>query len=112
MSEIYEHNPEDHEDPIPAATWLIGFIGAVLLVIIVLGLTSLFYGADAEELERKVLAQTPIDRDRLEQTQLAWLEGPPRRVVTQQDGEIVDDQIVIPIEDAMARVVAEMGGDR
>ena len=46
MHEVYEHNPGDHEDPLPGPTWILGILGSGLLGVVVLGVTALFFNAD------------------------------------------------------------------
>ena len=38
MSDHAEHNPGDHEDPLPGPTWIVTFLGVVLLAVIILGI--------------------------------------------------------------------------
>lgn len=109
MSDVYEHNPDDHEDPVAGVTWMIGFIGTVLLVVIVLGVTSIYFGAEIDEERETILAVEPLDLETLNAKQVAQLQGPPRWVITRLDQEEVDRQLIIPIDDAMARIAAEMG---
>ena len=39
MTDHYEHNIDNHGDPAASSTWLVGFIGVVLLVVTMLGVT-------------------------------------------------------------------------
>ena len=109
MSDYYEHNPGDHEDPLPGPTWLIGFIGVVLLVVVVLGVTALYFDTETEEATVSVLQTTPMELEELDAQQLARLEGPPRWEVEVAEGSVTARRIVIPIDEAMERIVVEMG---
>jgi len=60
MTDYYEHNVDDHEDPAASSTWLLGFIGAVLLVVTMLGVTALYYNVKAAEVDIHVV-QVDID---------------------------------------------------
>lgn len=112
MSDVYEHNPSDHEDPLPGPTWMIGFIGAVLMVVIVLGITALYYSAKQEEVVVKVVEAEPVElvvlrRQQEEQLHVTrWEE----REDVDPSGETVEVRsLVIPIEQAMEAVVEEQG---
>lgn len=108
--EKYEHNPGDHEDPLAGPTWIIGFLGAVLLAVITLGLTALFYNADREEEAAKIIARDPdgLINHRLEQQ--ARLTAPPRMVEVTEGNEVVQ-VIRIPIDAAKEIIVREgLGG--
>ncbi len=109
MSDFYEHNPGDHEDPAPGPTWLIGFIGVVLLVVVVLGVTALFFDTETEEAAVNVLQTKALDLEELKALQLARLEGPARWEVEIKEGTVASRRIVIPIDEAMQQVVVEMG---
>ncbi len=56
MSEVYDHNPEEHDDPSAGPTWLTTVVGVLLLVATVLGVTALYYNVKAGEVEREVIA--------------------------------------------------------
>ena len=54
MTDVFEHNVGDHEDPVAGPTWMIGFIGVVLLVVVVLGVASVYFQAE-KTVEREVV---------------------------------------------------------
>lgn len=105
MSEVFEHNVGDHEDPLTGPTWIVGFLGAVLLAIVGLGLTALYYNADKRMVDQKIVEQTYPEFENLKAEQLAKLQGPPRKVEVMENDTKVGT-VVIPIEDAM-RIYAE-----
>lgn len=111
MSDTFEHNPGDHEDPLSGPTWIVGFLGAVLLAVIILGITALYYNANHQEFVRKVVDRDPHELDKLRAEQLAQLEGPIRYVEVMEKNDKGDDvlvkSLVIPISEAMQRVVAD-----
>ena len=43
MSDAYEHNPGDHEDPLAGPTWTLGITGIELFAVSVLGVAAIFY---------------------------------------------------------------------
>lgn len=110
MSQVYEHNPGDHEDPVAGTTWLVGIIFAVAVVISLLGLTALLYDVQREEEEVKIVAPESMALIQLQGEQAHLLQGAPRRV-EELVGEDVAVAIVIPLERAMELVVAENSGD-
>jgi len=124
ITEIYEHNPGDHEDPVPGPTWIIGFLGAVLLVVIMLGITALYYTQRKQENQQKVVLRDPDELVKLHKAQARRLGAPAHWEVTAVQEEVKVDgkpaikttrskSLVIPIELAMQRVIAEAsrGGD-
>lgn len=103
MSDNLEHNPGDHEDPLPGPTWIIGVLGAVLLAVVILGVTALFFNADARVVDQKVVEQPYPQFEALKQEQLARLQGPPRIVEVNENDKVVQS-VVIPIELAMQKI--------
>lgn len=108
MSEHHEHNPTDHEDPLSGPTWLLGVIGVVLTIVIVLGLTALYYNAQAQFTQERVMTAEIRELREHRQRQQARLEGPPRWETREFVGE-EQDVYIVPIEDAMHRVVEKYG---
>jgi hypothetical protein len=105
MSDIYEHNPGDHEDPLAGPTWTVGIAGSALLAVSVLVVAAIFYDARTTELEVKVLDQPTIDLDALRMAQAERLAGPIRIERRSAD----EESLVIPIDRAMDLIVEEMG---
>lgn len=115
MSDNFEHNPGDHEDPLAGPTWIVGFLGAVLLIVIVLGITALFYNADKQEVVHKVVNRDPQELIKLREDQKKRLEAPPhlQEVAEKNDkGEdVVVKSLVIPIKEAKEHVIAEFASN-
>jgi hypothetical protein len=111
MSDNYEHNPGDHEDPLPGPTWIVGILGAVLLAVIVLGLTALFYNAQTKEDAKKIVSKEPDEIIRLRTEQTEVLTASPRlREVSETDAQgqtRVVQALAIPIDQAMQIIVNE-----
>ena len=111
MSEVYEHNQGDHEDPLPGPTWIVGILGAVLLSVIMLGLTALFYNAQAKENDKKIINKEPEEIIRLRESQTAILTGTPSlREVSETDAQgqtRIVQALAIPIDQAMQIIVDE-----
>jgi len=104
MSDVYE-------DPLPGPTWIVGILGAVLLAVIVLGLTALFYNAQAKEDDKKVVSKEPDEIIKLRAAQTEVLTGTPRlREVSETDAQgqtRVVQSLAIPIDQAMQIIVNE-----
>lgn len=117
MTEVFDHNPGDHDDPLTGPTWIIAFLGAVLLAVIMLGLTALYYNAKREEDTVKIITRDPQELLDLRQSQQARLTGEPRweeelvKVEGQEKEQIVP-RLVIPIDQAMELMVKESASGR
>ena len=113
MTEGYEHHPEDHGDPAPGFIWFVGLLGALLLVVVMLGLTALYYNVKAEVFQKRVVSERRLEVQEHRQAQEVLLAGPPRFLERQEQGQTVTAYI-IPIERAMQLVVdeANAGGGR
>jgi hypothetical protein len=112
MTDVFEHNVGDHEDPLPGPTWIVAFLGIVLLSVIMLGLTALYYNAQSNEQTRKVVVHDPMELQNLREQQQAQLHRGPEWVEEKvklegHDKEQVVPALVIPIDQAMDIVVKE-----
>ena len=103
MSDVYEHDSQDHEDPVAGPTWTISLIGIALLAASVLGVTALFYDVVDQERETKVLDLPVHDLEVMRREQSARLEGPVR--IERRIAE--EDSLVIPLDQAMELVVEQ-----
>ena len=106
MTDVAQHISDDHQDPTAGPTWFIGLMGAVLLVVTVLGTAALYYNVKAEEVQDQVVAPPHEEVAALRREQQALLEGPPGWVERDVAGETVR-AYVIPIERAMDLVIQE-----
>lgn len=108
MSDVYEHNPSDHEDPTAGPTWIVGGLGVILLAATLFGVTALYYNVKTAEVEEYFVEPERSDVMELRKQQEAMLEGPPRHVTRDEAGTEVE-AFVIPIDRAMELVVQEYG---
>jgi hypothetical protein len=115
MTDTYEHNPNDHEDPVAGPTWTVSIVGAVLFVVSVLGVAALYYNVVSEEEVAKRYEDPPADETRqkpltdlqqLDREQLARLDGPVR---IERRVEVPEGALVIPIDQAMELIIEEAG---
>ena len=111
MTDAFEHNPDDHEDPRAGITWLLGAIGTLTLVITMLAVWALYYNVARVEYEEVVIAPARQDVIELRQRQEEFLLGAPRWINVDVQGETVR-RYVVPIEQAMEVVVQETHGGR
>ena len=110
MTETFEHNPGDHDDPLTGPSWYVGLVGGLLLVATLLGLTALYYNEKTGEAQSpdKIVAKIPAELADLRALQEKRLTSPAHREVRDEAGEQIT-ALVIPIEDAMHLVVKELG---
>lgn len=120
--EHYEHNPGDHEDPLAGPTWMVSFIGVVLLVVTFLGLTSVYYSAQVEDADAKSSGEMTETLEAMRREQMKWLEHDatleapfhnPAWVRTDIDGDGDygdEERIIIPIDLAIDKIAARYGG--
>ncbi len=106
--EHHEHNIGDHEDPIPSSTWLVGAVGVVLFVVIIFGLTALYYNAQKEENEAKLHQPMPVELARYRERQQRHFVEQPSWVERQAGGNHIRAR-VIPLDQAMEDVIEEFG---
>ncbi len=112
MTEVFEHNPDDHEDPKAGITWFIGAVGTLMLAVTMLAVWALYYNVKANEVQAAVVLPIREEVLELRRGQEALLAGSPRWI------ELVDAQgqpvttYVIPIERAMEIVVREANDGR
>ena len=97
---------------LPGPTWIVAFLGVVLLSVIMLGLTALFYNAQTQEETVKVVKRDPEELVKLRALQQAQLYSTPHIAeekikVEGQQQEQIAQAIVIPIDQAMQLVVQE-----
>jgi hypothetical protein len=97
MSEHHEHNPSDHEDPLTGPTWLIGVVGVVLMIVIVLGLTALYYNAYGQITHERVMTAEIRQLREHQQRQQDILHGPRRHETREFVGE-EHEVFIIPID--------------
>lgn len=111
MSDVYEHNPGDHEDPLAGPTYIIGLLGAVLLVVIVMGVTAVFFNADKEQIVEKVVIRDPAELEALRTRQQALLHAPPHWETYVENDKPVK-ALIIPINQAMELTAKEYAQPR
>jgi hypothetical protein len=75
-------------------------VGTILLVVIIFGLTAIYYNAYGQQLEKQLIQREPHDLTIYRHEQRQLLEGEPRWVSEQVDDEEVR-RYVIPIDRAM-----------
>ncbi len=108
MTDHHEHNIDDHEDPAASSTWLVGFIGVVLLVVTMLGVTALYYNIKAQRVDEKFVKPDINEPKNLRARQERLLNTPARWVERDEGGEVTRE-LSIPLERAMKIVVEDYG---
>lgn len=89
-----------YEDPNVTTTALVGLIGALLLLVIIVGLQALVAGTQRQEFQRKVVDRPNAELTTLRSQQMEKLAG--YRYVDQKHGVVA-----VPIERAMELVVRQ-----
>ena len=104
--EVFEHNPQDHEDPTAGPTTIVGALGALVLTASLMLLTALYYNVKAGQFTESVVDEPVEAVVKLHEQQEALLVGPPHWVERDENGKKVK-AYVIPIEQAMQIVADE-----
>lgn len=104
MTEVFDHNPGERDDPKVVPIWYLGLVGAVLLIVIVFGLTAIYSTVQAEAFQVQVINRTHREVAEVLRKQEAMLDG--GTVEVEQQGQTVRKK-TIPIERAMELVVEE-----
>jgi hypothetical protein len=108
MRDVYDHNPDDHDDPAAAPTWTIGIVSVILLVATVLFVAALFFFVYNAEVEEKYIRQTYQDLEQLIEEQREQLSVGPRVELRPENAETDEPRsIVIPIDRAMDLIIEE-----
>lgn len=110
MSEVYEHNKGDHEDPMPGPTWLVGFIGTVMCIVIVLGVSALLRMTQQETFEDISLSEVPEELRNHREAQADRLSADPHYEEYIDANGALQQRLVIPLDDAMQIVADESRG--
>lgn len=106
MSETFEHNPGDHEDPLAGPTWTVGVAGLVFFAVCMLGVAALFYRTMTREQEVKVLAPPTIAVEQLRAEQTARLTAEPHRELRPENPDGTES-LVIPLDLAIELTVQD-----
>jgi hypothetical protein len=95
----------DESDPKSTPTLLVGVVGMILLMVIVLLVEVLYYRTSQAEIERKVIAEQPLELRQVQAEQLEQIHS--YRWISQADGVAA-----IPIDRAVDLVVEESQSGR
>ena len=107
MSEGHEHNTTLLEDPLPGPTWLVGFIGTVMALVIVLGVTALLRMTQQETFEEISVDVPPVEMMEMSAAADEHFTADPRyQEYVDTDGTL-KQRLIIPLDDAMDQVVQE-----
>jgi hypothetical protein len=105
-----EHNPNDHEDPLPGPTWIVGVGGSVVLIVVITALTALFYQARDEQYVMDYVDATEPDAVALAAEQAKLLTGTQRIEIREEGDKKVEVPIrTIPIDQAMEQIINRYG---
>ncbi|MDP7070667.1 MAG: hypothetical protein QF561_04895 [Phycisphaerales bacterium] len=115
MSNEPHHEPKlsgDAEDPAGGPTWVVGLAGAVLTVVVVLAMISVYYAAERAETQDKVVSVRSQEAEiRREADRLALMDEPHWEQWTDADGVLAGERtLVVPIDTAREIVKKKWGG--
>lgn len=112
--EQFEHNPGDHDDPKGDSTWVIGLAGTIVLIVLVIAITVLYYHTDASYVQERVVNEAPSEILDLRSKQNGHLLLSGTAPVLDAEGNPVVDEAgrpvtttYIPINEAIDQIIAE-----
>jgi hypothetical protein len=108
MRDVYDHHPDDHDDPAAAPTWTIGIVSTILFVATVLFVAALYFFVYNAEVDEKYIQQSYDDLEQLYSEQQDRLTAGPHIELRPENAETEQPRsIVIPIDRAMDLVIEE-----
>lgn len=102
----------DQEDPTPGPLWVVGLAGAVLTLVTVLGVTSIYYAAERAEVQHKVMSVRSQEAGlRREADRMAMMNDAHWEQWTDEDGVLAGERtLIVPMETARDLVKKRWGG--
>lgn len=93
------------------STWMIGVCSVVLLAVICLAVTAMFYGAVHRETNRKVVSvRTQSSQLMREARQLALQQDAHWETYTDDEGELIGERTLkVPMDQAVQLVIRNYG---
>ncbi|MDP6600741.1 MAG: hypothetical protein QGG74_02075 [Phycisphaerales bacterium] len=100
------------EDPTSGPTWVVGLAGAVLTVVVVLGMTAVYYAAERAETHHKVMSIRSQEAQlRREADTMALMNEAHWEQWTDADGVLAGERtLVVPMDIARDIVKKKWGG--
>jgi|TARA_B110000495_G_C22978868_1_gene575217 methyl coenzyme M reductase alpha subunit len=92
----------DREDPTTGPLWVVGLAGAVLTVVTVLGVTSIYYAAERAEVQHKVMSVRSQEAGlRREADRMALMNEAHWEQWTDADGVLSGERtLIVPMDTA------------
>jgi hypothetical protein len=113
MSEhLPTHVSGDAEDPSTGPTWMVGLVTAILTLVTVLGVTSIYYAAQRAEVQHKVMSVRSEEAGiRREVDRMALMNEAHWEQWTDADGVLAGERtLVVPMDTARELVKKRWGG--
>ena len=115
----YDHNtpldqlPGNIEDPRGMQTWVFGAMSVVLVIVVVLAVAAMYYGAVFRETNGKLISvRSQAAEVMREARQLATMQEPHWETYTDADGELVGEKTLkIPADQAAQLIIQRYGSD-
>ena len=116
----HDHNtpldqlPGDVEDPRSMQTWIFGAMSVVLMIVVVLAVAAMYYGAVFRETNGKLISvRTQASQVMREARTLATMQEPHWETYTNADGDLVGEKTLkIPADQAAQLIVERYGSGR
>ncbi len=111
-NEPHTHVSGEAEDPTSGPTWVVGLAGAILTVVVVLGVTAIYYAAERAEAEHKVMSVRSQEAElRREADRAALMNEAYWEQWTDADGVLAGERtLVVPMDTARDIVKKRWGG--
>jgi len=111
VSQTYEHNPGDHEDPAPGMTWMMGIIGILILVVIYFGIAAVYRDSDRLDDADKYQAEAELPVEAVERAAKQQIQTNTWMTVENAEG-VKENRWTIPIDRSMELMAQQLRRDR
>ena len=111
MSQVYEHNPGDHEDPAPGMTWMMGIIGMLILIVIYFGITAVYRDSQTFDDAEKYQAEAEKPAEAVKRAAMEQINTKDWHPVDNAEG-VRENRWTIPIDRAMDLMAEQLRRDQ
>jgi len=101
VSDTYEHNPGDHEDPQGSATWLVGIVGTIIFIALVMGVTAMLKATVARTTDEVMVKTAPVELNQVIERDQQRLHAEPRVIAYRDVNDERRTRIAIPLDRAI-----------
>ena len=110
----FDQLPGNVEDPRPMQTWVFGAMSVALMIVVVLAVAAMYYGAVFRETNGKLISvRSQAAQVMREARTLATMQEPHWETFTDADGELVGEKTLkIPADQAAKLIIERYCSDR